>query len=226
MRRTQLHWLIVGVVPVLIINYLLWVGKQISFSYANISTYIGVHISYLFLLLLPIILSNLAHDPDFEDGIAAICAAHFLLQLILCFFEFIIPWNNFHFTISCLIVCYLLFIILLSINIIYVFKEESGYATKRETAALLLCIHIIDEIQSQNMLHFSNELMFIQTQLKQAINQEIDIIHGYDSAIVQQCRELQQSMITEDEDKVNFHLAILGQLLTMWQVGQEDKHGI
>ena len=217
MRRTQIHWLIVGIIPILILNYLFWIVNIVPFASINAVVYVGMHSSYLFIVLLPCVFSRAIADVDFVDAVSAICAAHFLLQFVLCIFTMVIPWKSMILTIALQGILLLLFAMLLIVNTYYASKEKVGFATKHEIQILKQCRQELDLAQMRSDSSINARINIVQSLLKHAMNRDVPVIHGFEEAILSQCQELHNCVIIEQGDGISLHLAILEQLLEVWQ---------
>lgn len=83
MRKTQIHWLIVGLVLLCMFNFLFF---WLDFNRDYISIWVSyafIHLAYIQLIAVPFLVPKSKSTHIFLEGIAAISAAYFLTEIVL-----------------------------------------------------------------------------------------------------------------------------------------------
>lgn len=83
MRKTQIHWLIIGFVLLCVFNFLFF---WLDFNRDYISIWVSyafIHLAYIQLIAVPFLVPKSKSTHIFLEGIAAISAAYFLTEIVL-----------------------------------------------------------------------------------------------------------------------------------------------
>lgn len=83
MRKTQIHWLIIGFVLLCVFNFLFF---WLEFNRDCISIWVSyafIHLAYIQLIAVPFLVPKSKSTHIFLEGIAAISAAYFLTEIVL-----------------------------------------------------------------------------------------------------------------------------------------------
>jgi hypothetical protein len=83
MRKTQIHWLIIGFVLLCVFNFLFfWLDLDRDYISIWVS-YAFIHLAYIQLIAVPFLVPKSKSTHIFLEGIAAISAAYFLTEIVL-----------------------------------------------------------------------------------------------------------------------------------------------
>lgn len=83
MRKTQIHWLIIGFVLLCVFNFLFfWLDLDRDYISIWVS-YAFIHLTYIQLIAVPFLVPKSKSTHIFLEGIAAISAAYFLTEIVL-----------------------------------------------------------------------------------------------------------------------------------------------
>lgn len=83
MRKTQIHWLIIGFVLLCVFNFLFF-RLDLDRDYISIwVSYAFIHLAYIQLIAVPFLVPKSKSTHIFLEGIAAISAAYFLTEIVL-----------------------------------------------------------------------------------------------------------------------------------------------
>ncbi len=83
MRKTQIHWLIIGFVLLCVFNFLFfWLDFNRDYISIWVS-YVFIHLAYIQLIAVPFLVPKSKSTHIFLEGIAAISAAYFLTEIVL-----------------------------------------------------------------------------------------------------------------------------------------------
>ena len=83
MRKTQIHWLIVGLIMLAVFNFLFF---WLDFEKSAISIWISyafIHVAYIQLIIVPFVVPKTKSSHLFIESISAISAAYFLTEIVL-----------------------------------------------------------------------------------------------------------------------------------------------
>lgn len=200
MRKTQIHWLIVGFVLLCVFNFLFfWLDFHRNYISIWVS-YVFIHLAYIQLIAVPFLVPKSKSTHIFLEGIAAVSAAYFLTETVLGSVFILLALESWK-------LVFLIQFIILLVN------------------AFILYINIIVNKRTANTEQYKNQ---VQKTIKTAMNylqQAKQITEGDDRALIVNVYDnLKASPLLVDENIRGIEENILSGCKNILDMAQDNRH--
>lgn len=196
MRKTQIHWLIVGLLLLGVFNFLFfWLNTKTNIASVWVS-YVYIHLAYVQLIAVPFLIPKSKSTHLFIEAISAISAAYFLFELVLGVLFVILALESWK------LVFLVQFVLLLA-------------------DVLILYINVLANNRTANNEVYKKEVQKILKSARAYLKQAIELLSGEEKKLLEDaCDELAASPLIVDESLRGIETNILSESKEVLQNAQ------
>ena len=223
MQKARVRELIVNISLIVLIGIIFKTFLIDEKSKAAFVSYKFVLYAFVCFWVMPIFCVWLGIKKSLVDSLSKILSNMFRAMIVLN--TIICVWEDKSTYYRVVLNLFVIFVCLLNVGIhIYTeTKPRCGGVTKSERKNIENSLNILQGchllLQDEQRLH----LLVLMNDLESCIEGKISIVHGIDINIFQECMEIQNGVLTNDENKVNLHIELVMQFVHLAEQLEKQK---
>lgn len=223
MQKARIRELIVNISLIVLISIIFFKTSLVNEREVNYISYKFMISTFVCFWVIPISFIWMGIKKRLIDNISKIFSTTFRAMVLLNTVIIVCGSESMKHRIIVNICVILACLLIVGIHMYMETRPRCGLVTKLEReriekalSILQMCHSLLNEEKQEQLLVLMNDLVL-------CIQGEMCIVHGIDTNIFQECLEIQNGILANDENKTNLHIEIVRQLIHLAEQFEEQK---